>query len=250
MNNDQENLNLRDYFDQIVQDELAIFESFLQWTDRDQEEFRVLLDNLKQPYNKEVETTKSKGDRLENLVEFIIKKSYFFEVYKKVHTETNEIDEVIVLSSRGKQALKRFNLTRDLIPIDENIFLGECKNYESNLNVTYVGKFYSLMTVTDISFGIIFTQKGLTGESESYRDANGLVKVLRMVEKSKNKGKEFYILSFALEDYEKLLQGTTFFELVKAKKLEMQLASNYCNFLKDNQHDSESKIKEIISEIT
>lgn len=249
MNNEQENLNLRDYFDQIVQDELAIFESFLQWTERDQEEFRVLLDNLKQPYNKEVETTKSKGDRLENLVEFIIKKSYFFEVYKNVHTETNEIDEVIVLSSRGKQALKSFNLERDLIPIDENIFLGECKNYESNLNVTYVGKFYSLMTVTDISFGIIFTQKGLTGESESYRDANGLIKVLRMVEKSKNRGKEFYILSFNLEDYEKLLQGTTFFELVKAKKLEMQLASDYHNFLKENQHEAENKIKEIITEI-
>lgn len=250
MNKVQENLNLRDYFDQIVQDDLAIFDTFVRWTDHDREEFKVLLDHLKQPYNKEVETTKSKGDRLERLVEFIIKKSYFFEVYKNVHTETNEIDEVIVLSNRGKQALKRFNLSRDLISIDKNIFLGECKNYESNLNVTYVGKFYSLMTVTGISFGIIFTQKGLTGESESYKDAYGLVKVLRMVEKSKNEGQEFYILSFTLEDYEKLLQGTTFFELVKAKKLEMQLASDYHNFIKDNQHEAENKIKEIITEIT
>ena len=60
-----------------------------------------------------------------------------------------------------------------------------------------------------------FTQKGLTGDSEGYKDAYGLTKVLRMVEKSKKDGKDFYILTFTLEDYEKMLQGITFFEIIK-----------------------------------
>ena len=96
------------------------------------------------------------------------------------------------------------------------------------MGVTYVGKFYSLLSVTGIPFGIVFTQKGLTGDSEGYKDAYGLTKVLRMVESSK--GKDFFIITFTMEDYESMLEGTTFFDLVKAKKMEMQFASDYKNF--------------------
>lgn len=248
MNNKKENLNLREYLDQIVQNDLDKFDGFIRWTDDDKREFKVLLENLKKPYDKSIETAKSKGDRLEDLVEFIIRKSYFFEIFKNVHTETNEIDEVIVLSNRGKQALKSFNLSRSLIPVDTDIFLGECKNYISNLGVTYVGKFYSLMMITEIPFGIIFTQKGLTGNSEGYKDAYGLTKVLRIVEKSKNNGEDFYILTFTIEDYEKLLNGQTFFELIEAKKMEMKIASEYNKFIYDNRHSAEEEIKEIIRE--
>lgn len=188
------NLTLREYLEQIVQDDLDKFEGFIKWTADDKKAFAKLLEDLKRPYDKNVETTKSKGDKLELLVEFIIRKSYFFEIFKNVRTETNEIDEVIILSDRGKQAIQKLNLSRELIPITEDMFLGECKNYDSNLGVTYVGKFYSLMTVTGIHFGIIFTQKGLTGESEGYKDAYGLTKVLRMVEKAKMMGMIFIYL--------------------------------------------------------
>lgn len=135
-----------------------------------------------------------------------------------------------------------------MIPIDKDLFLGECKNYKSNLGVTYVGKFYSLMTVTGMTFGIIFTQKGLTGDAEGYKDAYGLTKVLRMVENSRNGEGNFYILTFTMEDYEKLLEGVTFFELIKAKKLELQLASDYTVFIKENRHEAEDEIKNILHE--
>lgn len=244
---EQHGLDLRTYLDYILKDELDKFEVFITWTESDKQEFQVLLDDLKKPFDKENETTKDKGDRLERLVEFIIRKTYFFEIFKNVHTETNEIDEVIVLSDRGKQALCKFGLSRDLIPIDKDLFLGECKNYKSNLGVTYIGKFYSLMTVTGIAFGIIFTQKGLTGDPEGYKDAYGLTKVLRMVENSRNEGKDFYILTFTMEDYEKMLNGETFFSLVKAKKLEMQLASDYTMFIKEHRHEAEDEIKSILN---
>lgn len=245
MSDKSENYNLKQYFYNVVSEPLDKFNMFTTWSKEETEEFRALLDELKRPYDKDTETTKEKGDRLERLVEFIIKKSYFFEIYKNVHTETNEIDEVIVLSDRGKQTLESFGIARTLIPIDTDIFLGECKNYASNLGVTYVGKFYSLLSVTDVPFGIIFTQNGLTGDAEGYKDAYGLTKVLRMVEKYEH-GREMYILTFTLDDYEELLSGRTFFELIKAKKIELQMASDYHNFIIDNQHESAEEIKSII----
>lgn len=241
-----EEFNLKEYMDKIVQNDLEKFKMLVKWSDEDKKHFKELLDEL--AGYEEKETAKHKGDKLEKLVEFVIKKTYFLEIYKNVHTETNEIDEVITLSDRGRQALEKFGISRNLIPIKQDIFLGECKNYISTLGVTYVGKFYSLMVTADVSFGIIFTQKGLTGASEGYKDAYGLTKLLRMIEKIKG-NEEFYILTFTLEDYKKMLSGVTFFELIKAKKLELQLASDYNKFIMKYKHESEGKVKEILAEI-
>ena len=140
-------------------------------------------------------------------------------------------------------------LSRDLIPIAEDMFLGECKNYEQNLNVTYVGKFYSLMSVTSVPFGILFTQKGLTGDPAGYKDAYGLTKVLRMIEQAKVPPRDFYIITFTLDDYEKMATGVTFFDLVKAKKLELRIASDYTKFIDANRHSAESEIKNTLAEL-
>ena len=128
MSNNQEThgLDLRSYLDQIVQEPIDKFKGFITWTNKDRAEFRILLNELKKPFDRDKETTKEKGDRLEKLVEFIIQKTYFFEIYKNVHTETNEIDEVITLSDRGRQAIQSFGLSRDLIPIKQDLFLQVC----------------------------------------------------------------------------------------------------------------------------
>lgn len=70
-----------------------------------------------------------------------------------------------------------------------------------------------------------------------------------MIENSKNKNNDFYILTFSDEDYDKLLKGTTFFELIEAKKMELQLASTYETFINDNRHEAEEEIKTIITSI-
>ena len=66
-----------------------------------------------------------------------------------------------------------------------------------------------------------------------------------MMEKTKER--DFFIITFTLDDYEKMLEGVNFFELVKAKKLEMQLAANYTTFLKDNKHEAEEQIISILN---
>ena len=60
--------------------------------------------------------------------------------------------------------------------------------------------------------------------------------------------RELSILTFTNEDYHLLLEGRTFFELIKAKKLELQLASNYQNFIRDNMHESVEEINKSIQE--
>ncbi len=97
-----ENYNIKQYLQEIVKEPLKIFRELTSWSETDKQEFSVLLDNLKRPFDKDSETTKEKGDRLEKLVSFLIRKSYFFEVYQNVHTGTNEIDEVIILSETGR----------------------------------------------------------------------------------------------------------------------------------------------------
>ena len=126
--------------------------------------------------------------------------------------------------------------------------LGECKNYASTLDVTYVGKFYSLLVSTDVPFGIIFTQKGLTGNENEFHDAYGLTKVLRIIEKYQN-SKEMFILTFTLEDYDQIADGKSFFDLIKAKKIALRLSSEYNSFLKDYQHDNIDSIKQIVQSI-
>lgn len=245
MNDLSENFNLKQYMQDVVQSQVDKFNNLIRWGENEKNEFQSLLNELEKPFDKTLETIKDKGDKLERVVEFIIKKSYFYDVYKNVHTETNEIDEVIVLSQKGKQAFTSFGLSRELLPIELDMFLGECKNYKKGLGVTYVGKFYSLLVATDITFGIIFTQEGLSGKPEEYKDANGLTKILRLIEKYEH-GRELYIITFTKEDYHLLLEGYTFFDLIKAKKIELQMASSYHNFLQENIHDGIDEIKTII----
>lgn len=247
MSNVNENYSLKQYMQEIINEKIKIFDDLIRWGEQDKEQFAQLLSELEKPFDKSKETTKDKGDRLEKLVEFIIKKSFFYDIYKNIHTETNEIDEIIVLSEQGKQALETFGLSKDLLPTEHEIFLGECKNYKTSLGVTYVGKFYSLLVATDIPFGLVFTQNGLSGDAEGFKDAYGLTKVLRIVEKYEH-NRELSILTFTNEDYHLLLEGRTFFELIKAKKLELQLASNYQNFIRDNMHESVEEINKSIQE--
>ena len=241
-----ENFSLKQYLQEIIQDKIKIFNSLVQWSDEDRNKFKILVDELETPSA----TFKESGDKLERVVEFIINKTFFLEVYRNIRTLTNEIDEVITVSNNGKQAFQELNLSRELIQIPTDIFIGECKNYSRPLGVTYVGKFYSLMKAANISFGIIFTTRGLSGSYKNFQDAHGLTAVLKIVEDLRNCNNQFYILTFTKKDYLKMIEGVNFFELVKAKKLEMQLHADYNLFLsKCEKHELAEEIQSILRNV-
>lgn len=102
MSTKEENYLFKKYAKEIIKDQVKTFERLIHWGEEEKTRFAFLLSELKKPFDKENETTKEKGDRLENLVEFIIKNTFFYDIYKNIHTETNEIDEIIVLSNQGK----------------------------------------------------------------------------------------------------------------------------------------------------
>lgn len=242
-------ISAADYLKLVIKNSTNTFQELTAWKEKDYLEYRSLLDNLKAVNgNNRIKTT-DKGEALETLVKFIIRKTYFFKVYGNVTTGTNEIDQVVTFSEEGKQALKQFGISRSLIPIYSDLFLGECKNYKDSLGVTWVGKFYGLLNSCDCDFGIIFSTKGLTGKEDEWSNSYGLIRVFNMIEKYRN-NRKFNIIEFNIEDYEKIANGTSFFKLVEAKINAMQLATEFEQLLDDNIHESEKSIKELISQLT
>lgn len=229
-------------------EKVDMFFQFSSWTDDDYEEYNRLLQQLKSSYGKckvnseNKVVTKSKGDALEDIVNFIIEKSYFLEVYPNKRTATNEIDQLIVISNYGNQSIYTQGFSKKLLGFDGDFFLGECKNYDEKVGVTWIGKFNTLLKVCgDCKFGIIFSYLGLTGSENKWEDAHGLTKVIY---KTSNKGEEKYIIDFNINDFEKLQnRNTNFFKLIKAKKLALATGCRSENLFDVN--DGEKEMKQI-----
>lgn len=108
---------------------------YISWSDEDYKEYEKLLNDLKNirktmnKKNKRDKQDSSKmglGKALEKTVNFIFEKSYFFKVYPNKRTATNEIDQFVVLSDYGKQAIEEYKISKDLLGITDGYFL---KNY-------------------------------------------------------------------------------------------------------------------------
>ncbi|MEB4858352.1 hypothetical protein [Priestia megaterium] len=246
---EEKGINTSDVLKFIINDSLENFNELHRWSKKDYVDFQGLLNQLKSSHGNETIKTINKGKALENIVNFIIRKTYFFEVYENITTSTNEIDQVIRLSDKGKQALETYKISRKLLQIEEDIFLGECKNYNSNLSVTYVGKFYGLLKSCDCNFGIIFSVNGITGKEESWANSYGLLRVFRLIEKHESKNQNFFILDFNIEDFEKISKGISFFDLIKEKKAALKIATNHNQFLNQSLNENKggviAKVKEL-----
>ena len=86
MNDKQEALgiNLKEYLNDIVENTLEKYEGFIKWTEKDKNEFKNLLDEVKRPFNPETETTKDKGDKLEKISGIYNQEDIFFLNYIKM----------------------------------------------------------------------------------------------------------------------------------------------------------------------
>ena len=193
------------------------FYKFIKWTNEDYKEYESLLKALKSIKRKKKKTTKEIGDALERLVNFIFEKSFFYDVFPNKHTGTNEIDQFIIFSDRGKQSMSEHKFSKELLLSDENHLLCECKNYIDSVGSTWVGKFNTVMECCgETSVGIIFSYEGLSGKENNWYDAHGLTKVIY----SKTKDiKARFILDFNIKDFEALLNPKiNFFKLINLKK--------------------------------
>ena len=229
---------------------MSTLSKYVAWTDDDFEEYEKLLNKLKSIKRKRKSSTSEIGKALENIVTFIFEKSFFYKVYSNKHTATNEIDEFIVLSNRGKQALHDTGLTRELLISEQDYFLCECKNYKETVAATWVGKFNTLLDVCgDCEVGLIFSCNGLTGSENSWNDAHGLTKIIYRIHEDKGKNKKRFILDINLKDLEKIKDmRCSIFDIVQKKK-EALIANVKSEKLYDDLHDGYVEIKKIFEEI-
>lgn len=174
-------------------------------------------------------TTKEKGDMLEQLVKYLTyNDDNVFELKRNIHTSTNEIDLFLTPTNKGKLIFNNYYRF-----VDEGI-LCECKNYDKKLGVTYVGKFASLLHLSGFKIGLIFTIKGLTGRNE-WSDSKGLVKKIALKE-------DIFILDFTLDDYKKIKEDNDIFlDIVEKKYLSLKNDIEYTKYIQ--KHEAEDEIK-------
>jgi len=165
-----------------------------------------LLEMIKNLENGSFSTTKEKGDALEKLTKTMFEKLKLFETYPNIHTSTNEIDFLCSLNKEGLNAKGN-----GLIDFEDD-FIIECKNYESPVGVTHVGKFITLMQSQNKNFGMFISKKSITGTGWS--DAHGLIKKIYLKY-------GIIIIDFNINDFKRIANGKSFFEIITNKKFDL-----------------------------
>lgn len=170
-----------------------------------------------------------KGKSLEELATYLLKISGdLFTVEQNLRTTTNEIDQVFIPTQKAKMLI-----ANGIIDKHYEFFLGECKNYNKSVDVTYVGKFCSLLLTNQIRLGILFSYHGVSGTGWNY--ASGLIKKFYL-HKEKEEDR-FCIIEFSKKDFEAVDKGGNFLQIIEDKLMALRLDTDFTNFL--SKHPAE-----------
>lgn len=142
--------------------------SVLNLSQENQIRFQYLYDEILNGCQK----TEIKGKNLEELTSLLFSNptSSFFECRRNCRTSSNEIDLLLTWNENA-----RLNNISAAFPCFGDTFLCECKNYDRKVNVTYVGKFYSLLSLMNAKLGILIAWDGITGRG-AWDSAKGFTK--------------------------------------------------------------------------
>lgn len=197
--------------------------------EKEKQEYDQLLERLKSIHEESsTADTAEKGKALEELVGFLLKSTAIFDVHQNLRNSTNEIDQLLVLNSKG-----RFFEKDGLVNLPGNHFLSECKNYQGKIGVTWIGKLYSLMESTSTQIGLLFSYHGITGVG--WRDASGLIKKLNL--RREDIEKRISILEFNIVDFTAIQEGKNILELLDAKISALKFDTNLSRFI--DKHPAE-----------
>lgn len=160
-----------------------------------------------------------KGEALEELVDYLLKISgHLFVVKRNLRTSTNEIDDLITLTPAGNALLNQNLINKRL-----KLFLGECKNYNKRLSVTYVGKFCSLLLTNNIHLGILFSYHGVSGSNWS--NAAGLIKKFYL--HKENEDERFCIIDFSINEFKSILNGENLLNIIDKQLEALRIDTDY-----------------------
>lgn len=191
----------------------------------------------------QAQTTRKKGQILELLLKSMFKYTgELFDTYENLGTSTNEIDLFLRVSDSAKIFLG------NIIDIRYKNLLCECKNYQNTIGVTYIGKFYSLASVSQKNIAILVSWHGIGGEG--WNDGVGLVKKIYMLKERKED--KIYILDFNKHDFEKVLLGESIISILDEKCTELELDVSFEQYFEKhpNQDELENKLDLIITDLS
>ena len=174
---------------------------------------------------------KEKGNKLEELTKILFESSAgtLLDVYKNCRTSTNEIDLLIRWTENARLAG-----INGAYAFMGDTFLCECKNYDKAVGVTYVGKFSSLMSVTNTDFGIMVSWEGVTGRGD-WCDSKGLIKKIALREKR-------YIVVLEREDLRGICQKeNNVFSVLYDKYTALKNEIDYAKYI--TKHSAEEEMK-------
>ncbi|PZL70932.1 hypothetical protein CI088_13685 [Enterococcus plantarum] len=190
---------------EAAKDNPDIFRKEYIYTQKQSIEINNLIDKI---IENDYETSKDQGDALERLIDKIFKLHKIYKVKKNLKTSTNEIDLFLELDFFGDQ-MNRI-IEKSCL---ENEVLIECKNYKSRLGVTWIGKFASLLRVSQTKVGLFISKNGITGQNE-WLDSKGLIRKIALRDGN-------LILDFELSDFRNL-EGKTLFDCLRIKKQSLE----------------------------
>lgn len=191
------------------------------------DKFQILYNQLK--YNPL--STQDKGKKLEELSFLLFKHSAngLFDVFHNCRTSTNEIDLLVRWTENA-----RLSGINTAFPCFGESFLCECKNYNAPVNVTYVGKFYSLMVTTNTDLGIMISWDGVTGRGP-WNDSKGLIKKIALKDRK-------YIIVIKKEDLFQIYEKkASIFSIVYDKYIALKNEIDYVKYIQP--HPAEQFLK-------
>ena len=175
-----------------------------------------------------------KGKALERLTELLFQVGGLFDCRRNYHTSTNELD---LLLTWGRQA--RNSGIGNAFPCFGDMFICECKEYSKRVDVTYVGKFYSLLACSRVSLGVLVAWEGVTGRSQ-WSDAKGLIKKIALRD-------NVFIVTLDKQDLKEIYDGKkNVYSLLMDKKDALQSDISYSTFI--SQHEAETDFSGMIDE--
>lgn len=164
-----------------------------------------------------------KGKLLEDLVHFLFENSgHTYKVKRNIRTSTNEIDDLIELTAKGKTLAGV-----RILDLKGDFFLCECKNYNKKVGVTYVGKFCHLLQSSNCRLGIIFSYHGISGTN--WNGATGITKKFHLLRQRYDE--KYYVISFDITDLDKIVNGSTLSELISQKCRALDIDTDFEKYL-------------------
>lgn len=213
------------------------YSKICQLSDEQAKKYRELLEEFKQLHKTPPNTPAKnlhnlKGVALEKLVSYLLTVSGgIFNVNRNLRTSTNEIDQVVSLTPQGNILLGYHLINPKL-----KNFLCECKNYDTSVSVTYIGKFCSLLLTNNIKLGILFSYHGISGTG--WHNGSGLIKKFYL--HKENLEDRYCIINFSINEFEAILNGKNILQIIEEQLKSLQFDTDYSRYLSKHPAENEN----------